>query len=87
MLFLKTQEAELVLKGDYYDDELDTVSIIMLDNFTRVTDLDSLSQYVIQSKNSKVKSKSGVKASPAPSPVEDALETYKVQLIPDWTMI
>ena len=41
-----TQAAELVLEGNYEDDELDTMSKIMLDNFTRATDLDSLSQYV-----------------------------------------
>ena len=41
-----TQAAELVLEGKYEDDELDTMSKIMLDNFTRATDLDSLSQYV-----------------------------------------
>ena len=31
-----------MLEGDYDDEELDKISNIMLDNFTRVTDLDSL---------------------------------------------
>ena len=41
-----TKAAELVLEGDYEDDELDSISQLMLDDFTRVTDLDSLPQYI-----------------------------------------
>ena len=42
--------AELVLEGDYKDKELDSISQLMLDNFTRVTDLDSLPQYITMDK-------------------------------------
>ena len=41
-----TAAAELVLEGDCEDDKLDTISQLMLDNFTRVTDSDLLPKYI-----------------------------------------
>ena len=41
-----TQQAELVLKGEYADEEISEITRLLLDNMTRITELDEPAKYI-----------------------------------------